>query len=204
MSKRPPVVLGIRHGEVENPENVVYARMPGFGLSAEGKEMAASVAAVLAGAPVRAVYASSLQRAQETAAEIARPHGLEVRTDDRLIEWSFWTRWQGIPWPEVRDRSPETFAKYADDPASLHPEDPLDELGRRVLDWAAEASLEQNGNGGMVVGVSHMASLAAAYLVGRDEPIDRFAGVSVPHVQAVRLLPDPPEFLDAEALGRLS
>jgi broad specificity phosphatase PhoE len=160
-----PTVLGIRHGEVENPSNVIYARMPGFRLSARGREMAEQLGKRLSKAPVTAVYASPLERAQETAAAIAAPHGLEIRTDDRLIEWSFWTQWQGTPWADVRERSPETFSRYAEDPGSLHPEDSLEAVGTRVVEWAAEAAGKAAGGdagSGIVIGVSHEAPLAAA------------------------------------------
>jgi len=80
----------MRHGEVHNPEGVLYGRLPGYHLSERGQEMARVVAAHLA-APDRrrdvvAVIASPLQRAQETAAPIAEAFGLEVATDPRLIE----------------------------------------------------------------------------------------------------------------------
>jgi len=80
----------MRHGEVHNPEGVLYGRLPGYHLSERGHEMASTVAAYLADEPHRhdvvAVIASPLQRAQETAAPIAAAFGLEVGTDPRLIE----------------------------------------------------------------------------------------------------------------------
>lgn len=80
----------MRHGEVHNPEGVLYGRLPGYRLSERGQEMARVVAAYLADdnrrRDVVAVTASPLQRAQETAAPIAGAFGLEVGTDPRLIE----------------------------------------------------------------------------------------------------------------------
>ena len=82
----------LRHGEVHNPEGLLYGRLPGYRLSERGQAMAELVARTLAGdegAPRRDVVlvtASPLQRAQETAAPIAAAFGLPVGTDDRLIE----------------------------------------------------------------------------------------------------------------------
>lgn len=79
----------LRHGEVYNPEGILYGRLPGYRLSALGRAMARRVAEHLIGPPRRpivAVVASPLERAQETADPIADVFGLEVRTDDRLIE----------------------------------------------------------------------------------------------------------------------
>jgi broad specificity phosphatase PhoE len=76
----------VRHGEVENPRGIVYGRLPGYNLSERGRREAAGAAEWLGEAPVAAIWASPLERAQETAAIIAEPHGLEVVTDDRLTE----------------------------------------------------------------------------------------------------------------------
>ncbi|RPF22987.1 histidine phosphatase family protein [Myceligenerans xiligouense] len=78
----------LRHGEVHNPEGVLYGRLPGYRLSDRGQEMAARVAKHLStrGRDVTVVIASPLQRAQETATPIAREFALELGTDDRLIE----------------------------------------------------------------------------------------------------------------------
>ena len=80
------VVHLLRHGEVHNPDGILYGRLPGFRLSANGRDQAEIVAKSLADADLAAVVASPMQRAQETAAPIAAMHGLEVTTDERLIE----------------------------------------------------------------------------------------------------------------------
>lgn len=85
MTQRTVVHL-LRHGEVHNPDGILYGRIPGFHLSARGRQMADVVAAQLAGADVTLVVSSPLERAQETAAPIAAAHGLPVGTDVRLIE----------------------------------------------------------------------------------------------------------------------
>ncbi|MBE1878625.1 histidine phosphatase family protein [Myceligenerans pegani] len=76
----------LRHGEVHNPEGVLYGRLPGYRLSERGQEMAARVAKHLSGRDVTVVIASPLQRAQETATPIAQAFGVELGTDDRLLE----------------------------------------------------------------------------------------------------------------------
>jgi broad specificity phosphatase PhoE len=80
----------LRHGEVHNPTGLLYGRLPGYHLSERGHAMAAKVAGHLSAEgerrDVTVVIASPLQRAQETAAPIAAAFGLEVRTDENLIE----------------------------------------------------------------------------------------------------------------------
>jgi broad specificity phosphatase PhoE len=76
----------MRHGEVHNPSGILYGRLAGYHLSERGHTQAQAVADALAGRDIVAVVASPLQRAQETAAPIAAAHGLDILTDDDLIE----------------------------------------------------------------------------------------------------------------------
>lgn len=80
------VVHLLRHGEVDNPEGVLYGRLPGYHLSELGRKMADRVAEYLADHDIAHVVSSPLERAQETAAPLARVHDLEVTVDERLIE----------------------------------------------------------------------------------------------------------------------
>ena len=82
----PTHVHLVRHGEVHNPDGVLYGRLPGFGLSERGRQQAVAVADALADRDIVAVIASPLQRAQETAAPIAARHDLAIDTDPDLVE----------------------------------------------------------------------------------------------------------------------
>ena len=76
----------MRHGEVENPEKILYGRQPGWRLSQRGQEMARVVAEWSKDLDLGAIHASPLQRAQETAAPVAAAHNLQIQTDPNLIE----------------------------------------------------------------------------------------------------------------------
>ncbi|MGC4934372.1 histidine phosphatase family protein [Gordonia sp. DT30] len=80
------IVHMMRHGEVHNPDAILYGRLPGFHLSDTGRAQARKVADALADHDVTAVFASPLQRAQETAGPIAAAHELPILTNDELIE----------------------------------------------------------------------------------------------------------------------
>lgn len=80
------VVHVLRHGEVDNPLGILYGRLPGFHLSAAGKQMAENAARALEGRDIMHVVASPLERAQETAAPVAAAFGLQVNADERLLE----------------------------------------------------------------------------------------------------------------------
>ncbi len=87
----------MRHGEVHNPEGVLYGRMPGYHLSELGHQMASQVADVLSssGHDLAAVITSPLERAVETGAPTAAAFGLEAQTDVRLIEAD--NHFEGVP-----------------------------------------------------------------------------------------------------------
>ncbi len=81
------VVHLVRHGQVHNPDGVLYGRTPGYGLSDLGRQMAQRLGEHFADVPLVHLVSSPLQRAQETIAPIAAAHpDLEVHIDDRVIE----------------------------------------------------------------------------------------------------------------------
>ncbi|RIJ69903.1 histidine phosphatase family protein [Nakamurella silvestris] len=80
------VVHLLRHGKVQNPEGILYGLLPGFHLASSGRAMAEAVAGHLADHDISHLVASSLTRAQETAAPISARFDLPIVTDDRVIE----------------------------------------------------------------------------------------------------------------------
>ncbi|TQN45427.1 broad specificity phosphatase PhoE [Humibacillus xanthopallidus] len=80
------VVHLMRHGEVHNPEGLLYGRLEGYRLSDLGQQMAMVVARHLGPNDITHVVASPLERAQQTAAPLAAAHELPIETDERVIE----------------------------------------------------------------------------------------------------------------------
>ncbi|MCX7520675.1 histidine phosphatase family protein [Microbacterium sp. STN6] len=150
----------VRHGEVFNPDGILYGRLSGFGLSELGHRMAQAAAGDLSSRarPVTALASSPLQRTRESAAPIAEAFGLEPRVDERLIEptnrfeGSVTTRAMRLPrnWPFLvnpwRPSWGEAYAKIA---ARMH--DALDAAFDEVAD-------------GDVVLVSHQLPIWALHL----------------------------------------
>ncbi|OFL98383.1 hypothetical protein HMPREF2724_11765 [Corynebacterium sp. HMSC071F07] len=80
------IVHLVRHGEVYNPEKILYGRIPGYHLSSRGHSMAARTAEAFRGHDVTYLAASPLQRTQETAQPISKVTGLDVEIDKSVIE----------------------------------------------------------------------------------------------------------------------
>lgn len=87
MSEQTIVHL-LRHGEVDNPSGILYGRAPGYHLSERGRAMADRIASSIGDRDIVHLVCSPLERAQETAAPLAQVRGLDVVTDERVIESS--------------------------------------------------------------------------------------------------------------------
>ena len=124
----------VRHGEVHNPDGVLYGRLPGFRLSDLGARMAATAAEsfAAAGVDVRALVASPLQRTQESAAPWAEAYGLEARLDERLIEPT--NRYEGQP-PGFTRRSLRKPAEWPWIANPMRPSwgEPYESIANRML-----------------------------------------------------------------------
>jgi broad specificity phosphatase PhoE len=84
---KPTEILVLRHAEVHNPRDLVYGRLPRFGLSATGRTQAEHAGRFLASRPLDAVYSSPLLRARQTASIVSGYHPrLRLRTSSSLLE----------------------------------------------------------------------------------------------------------------------
>ena len=80
------IVHLLRHGEVHNPEGILYGRSDGFHLSVLGQQMAQKVADTIGERDIVHLRTSPLERAQETAQPLATARGLGAVVDPRVIE----------------------------------------------------------------------------------------------------------------------
>ncbi|QRY61765.1 histidine phosphatase family protein [Gordonia sp. PDNC005] len=146
------IVHMMRHGEVHNPEGILYGRLPGFRLAENGRDQAQRVADALADHDISHVFASPLQRAQETATPIAAAHGKEIITVPDLIEAG--NQFEGLR-VAVGDgalRQPRHWAKLRD-PFTPSWGEPYIQIAHRMLAAASEARDAARGH--EAVCVSH-------------------------------------------------
>ena len=93
----PTRVYLVRHCEVENPGRVLYGHLEGFRLSERGVRQAHALGERLASTPVRQIYCSPLERAQQTARIIASHlDNVPVTTTPELVEAAFGRHLQGV------------------------------------------------------------------------------------------------------------
>ena len=113
-------LLLLRHGETVWNRERRYQGWTDTPLSAEGLLQAEAAARELKEYAITAVYASPLQRARDTAAAIAAPHGLEVETDPAFKELGF-GQWEGLTLDEARAGFPAVYDGWAKTPHLLSP-----------------------------------------------------------------------------------
>lgn len=142
----------LRHGEVHNPDAVLYGRLPGFRLSEDGLQMARDAAEALRDRDVTAVIASPLQRAQETAGPIADAFGLPIGTDERLIESGNYFEGMTVGVGDGAFRRPQHWPQLRN-PFTPSWGEPYAEIAERML--AAAESARDAALGHEAVCVSH-------------------------------------------------
>ena len=142
------VVHLMRHGEVHNPDGVLYGRLDGFHLSELGREMARLVAAHLETNDITHVVASPLDRAQETAAPIAVGHEVEITTDVRVIESENQFEGRSVGLSDLLH--PRNWRLFADITKPSWGE-PYEDIAVRMLAAIADARAAARGHEAVVV-----------------------------------------------------
>lgn len=142
----PTFIHLVRHGNVHNPENVIYGRLPGFFLSHTGQTEARRLGKHLATKPIRAIYSSPLDRARETATYIAAHHDdVPVTYDDRLLETLF-------PYEGSKQSAFANWNFYADEIIENGGER-MEDIAKRMTEMLGEIAQKHRGH--HVVAVSH-------------------------------------------------
>ena len=160
----------MRHGEVFNPDHILYGRLDGYHLSELGHRMAAAAADSMKARPITALYASPLLRAQESAEPWATLFSLPIVTEERIIEPT--NRFEG----SVTSFGPRMLLKpriwsWIYNPLRPSWGEPFTAIAARVL--AAMDDAWDVADGGEVVMVSHQSPIWMA--------TRRIAGKPLPH-----------------------
>lgn len=161
MSDEQTIVHLLRHGEVHNPEKILYGRLPGYVLSELGQEMADRAAHVLAHRDIAQVISSPLERAQQTATPIAAAHKLEIGTDTNLIEAANIFEGQRVAVGDGALRDPKSW-RHLYNPVRPSWGEPYKEIANRMQQAVADARAVARGR--EVVLVSHQLPIWIARL----------------------------------------
>ena len=185
------LLLLIRHGENDYMLRRLTGRTAGISLNAKGQQQAQGLADALVHAPLRAIYASPLERAVETAQPLAQSHSLEIQVRTGLIEVDY-GRFQGRTYKQlartnlwkillekpsqIRFPDGETFSEVQQRVAA--------ELETLVGEWQARVEAEKTADGNKVeeaviavVAHADIVRLALAHYL--NMPLDDFLRLMV-------------------------
>ena len=136
----------MRHGQVHNPDDILYGRLPGYFLSADGIEQAQAAGAWLADKHIAAIYSSPMERALQTAGIVSQHiGGLTPVNDERIIEVR--TPFEGEPIAKLAAKGWDLYT--GNEPPNETPATVLD----RVLEFF-DAVIETH-QGESVLAVAH-------------------------------------------------
>lgn len=181
------VILLIRHGQNDYLSDRLAGRLPGVHLNEKGREQARRLGDMLADFPIKAIFASPLERAQETAEPIAKCQGLDVETMPELIEIDF-GNWQGKEIDNLKEQA--LWNTVHERPSTIQfpdGEDYITAQDRVIVGLLSLGKKYDEEN--IIVCVAHgdVIRLAVAYFLG--VPLDNFhririspASISVLHL----------------------
>jgi broad specificity phosphatase PhoE len=159
----------IRHADVENPHRLLYGHLPGFYLSALGREQAAAVGEALRPAGIHRIVHSPLDRAVETsqiiAGKLTPPPVLEAEPDLREADFSRYL--QGVPYWQIPVRRPLWLVHKARR-GLLPGDETIEAMAERVLGVVRRLAREHPGD--TIALVSHADPLNAAWIVLDGRP----------------------------------
>jgi len=176
------------HDWLRPPVNRLAGRAPGVSLNEDGRREAERTAQRLGPHHLDWIVASPLQRTVETAETIARRRGLEVRQDERFIEWALGP-WEGMRIEDIQARYPDQWRTWRENPIALRL--PGAETLEQVADRMETAFMERLDRGGDGVIVSHQDPLAALLcrLIGMPLANIRALEIGTGSVSVVRRSP---------------
>lgn len=151
MSGTPDTVVHLlRHGEVHNPQGVLYGRRDGFHLSDLGRQMAEKVAGALQDRDIVHLRVSPLERVRETAQPLALARGLEPVVDERVIESS--NVFEGAQFGGRGNalRDPRNW-RYLWNPARPSWGEPYKQVVARMMSAVQDARMAAEGHEAVVV-----------------------------------------------------
>jgi broad specificity phosphatase PhoE len=161
----------VRHGEtIWNKEGRVQGTSD-IALSEVGLDQARRLALSLKGHPIRAIYASPLKRAYQTAESINHYHGIAIRTDPGLMEMDQGD-FEGMTFKELMEKDREFLKKWRSDPASVTMPNGESFIDVQNRAWKVMEAILAEGQNTLVV--SHNFTIASIVCKVRNISLDQF------------------------------
>jgi probable phosphoglycerate mutase len=178
-TQKPTLVLMVRHGQTPTTGAVLPGRAKGLHLAESGiaqAEAAGARIAKLKAGSVAAVYASPMERTQETAKPIAKALGLRVRTEKGLIECDF-GKWTGQKLSKLRKLDEWQMVQRYPSGFRFPGGESFAEMQTRMVDGINKLCKAHPGS--TIVAVSHADTIKAAVAHATGTHLDLFQRIVV-------------------------
>lgn len=173
-----PTLLLIRHGENDYVKTGKMAgRIPGVHLNERGKKQAEALGEALKDVPIKAIYASPLERAMETAQPIANSHKLKINQEPDLMD-TLIGKWQGRSWKILRLTKAWKIVQNAPSRFRFPEGESFPECQMRIVNVLERVIQKHNKPQDVIAVVFHAdpIKLAVAHFLGM--PLDHFQRLS--------------------------
>lgn len=181
-------VYFVRHGDVHNPNHVFYGALP-LSLSANGRSQVADLLPFFKDKGISAIYASPIQRTQETAGILAHSLNLSVITDMRLTESEMFVAWEGLPIKDLAHEHLEQWQIFKTKPSLLKLNgSTLDDLANRMNIFLEDVLHRYKGES--IVAVSHGDPIKTLFCKINDRPFDDIRKISLNYAGVVSITAD--------------
>ena len=195
------LILLVRHGQTSTTGAVLPGRASGLDLAETGLAQAQAAADRIGKlSNVQAVYASPLERTQQTAAPIARATHLRVRSAKGLLECEFGD-WTGAKLSDLR-KLPE-WSQVQNNPSGFRfpGGESFTEMQTRI--WSELQRISAAHPGATVVAVSHADPIKAAVAMATGVHLDLFQRIVISPCSITPLLftPSGPVVLAVNSTG---
>lgn len=160
----------VRHAEVENPNHIIYGRLPRFDLSKRGLTQAYKLRDYFSDKNIAVVYASPLLRTRKTA-KILSGGKFPIKYSRHFLEVNY-KKWEGL---RAQDRPNEELEAYIKNPDSLNLGETMKQLQKRVVRGIENAVKKYKGK--EIVIVSHADPIIIARLYYQKRPLSELCVV---------------------------
>jgi len=155
------MIIFLRHGQAENnTKKILAGRSPNVNLTQTGLEQAEQAGEMLKSLNISAIYTSPIDRALQTAQIVSKHCGLEVVTDDRLIELDM-GKFTMMPYNEIFEKHGNVFLKFyqGSDEVSENEVETFSQVQKRVTEMV-DSILNKHKDENVVL-VTHMDPIKA-------------------------------------------
>jgi len=159
----------VRHGEVDNPNGVLYGRLPNFALTTLGRQMAEATAQEIAstGGNYTKLISSPLLRTLQSARPISEALKLSVATESLIIEPTNIFEGKKVGLPTVMSNPAYLLKLY--NPLQPSWGEPYRQIVKRMTE-ALRRAWDETASGEVVM-VSHQLPIWALHLAASGKPL---------------------------------